>query len=1500
MTYTTPPSGVPADGVAIRVGNSDGTQTPTESATILAIHAPAVIDFTVTSVVKGGTAVAAPQSEDLTALNPGDTVTFSFISSKWVSTVTSVAVLFCRSPQGELRQIGLGNAGNFCRVAVTGESSGTLSQTVANGGWQRTMTYTVPTGGLPPYGVFISAGDTSRFQGQAVPIIGAGTAPSVSVTPADRDSLSAGGTHTFTVSGANWTAGPSTSVWSMGSVYGEFCTVGSGGLDAITAADCSAAGRVTITVPASGSPLGTFSGVSMTYTVPDGGAPERGVAIRVRRDVNDLTLDLPHTLESAAALAVPAAIKPLISVAPVNRDTLSPGSTQTFSVTGTNWTDGPLTGVFCTIPDGGADAITTSDCDTANPVAITVTGGTFTVTMTYTVPDGGVPARGVAIRVSNSAGTETDTAVVVVAGRATIEVTPQTVDRNTLNAGDTPTFTVSGSSWTATELSAVFCTVPSGGAAAVTASACPSTGAVTIPVSGGSFSVTMTYTVPSGGVPTNGVAIRVSDSDPDGNESAVAVVIAAAPPESGPRITVSPSLVDRSSLNAGDTRTFTVRGSGWTLAPFGAFCVIPPGGIDAAGRSDCDITYTVQVIRLGPGGTFSISITYTVPEDGIPERGVVIGFGDPTETEIAFQLVISAVPGADEEPPAVWVPTPEVDRADLEPGDEQDVEVAVSDLRTETVVVAVCRIPPGGVEEITAADCDLTTSVVESVTGGTTSVSVMHKVSEDGVPPEGVAVVVFDPDAAPPPAAALSLSVTAVSPAPIDRSLLEPGDRQVVMVSGAGWTSDSVSLAFCETAAGGDDCDWGAAVAASPTDGSFTVRMAYLVPAGGVPAGGVSVSALGVPAEVAETVRVIGIEAAGALGTETATAVVLPPETRPSISVSPPLVDRDDLDAGNRRRFTVSGTDWTGGPVPVVLCAAGSDGVDGVAGTGTGSVGDIGEDGSGGEDGAIGVDGATGEDGSGGCDESNAVTATPDRDGRFTVQVVYRVPDSGVPAYGVAVRAGPDNDGATDAVQVVEPLLSDGLRPLIAATIVAPLAPPTVSVSAVSPAPIDRSELEPGDRQLVVVSGANWTSEQVSVAFCEIGAGGLGRVSEGACDGAPTTAPQSSGIFAVRMHYTVPAGGLPEGGVAALVTGSDGEESGVAMVIEAAPQPSISVSPATVDRGTLGRGDSVEFTVTGTHWSVASLSGEFCETPEGGAAAISGAGCSGSGGAVDVTVADGGFTATMTYAVPASGLPAGGVSISFASADGAESAAAEVIAPQPPSGPWITVRPRSVDRAAATPGGKYVFEVTGGNWSLSVFGLFCAIPAGGIEAMGQTDCDISNITPITPDRDGNITATLTYTVPAGGPPFYGVAVAVGDPAQIETSEAVVIGAADPGTEPEPEIRTEPWISVEPESVDRTDAAPGSRHEFRLTGDNWTRNLLALFCTVPAAGADSISPTDCDIVNRVSITPDSDGSISATVAYTVPAGGPPGSGVAILVGDSAQIESAVLVVIAAAP
>ena len=145
-----------------------------------------------------------------------------------------------------------------------------------------------------------------------------------------------------------------------------------------------------------------------------------------------------------------------------------------------------------------------------------------------------------------------------------------------------------------------------------------------------------------------------------------------------------------------------------------------------------------------------------------------------------------------------------------------------------------------------------------------------------------------------------------------------------------------------------------------------------------------------------------------------------------------------------------------------------------------------------------------------------------------------------------------------------------------------------------------------------------------------------------------------------------------------------------------------------------------------------------------------------------------------------------------------------------------------------------------------------------------------------------------------------MAVAVGDPAQIETSEAVVIGPADPGTEPEPEIRTEPWISVEPESVDRTGAAPGSRHEFQLTGDNWTRNLLALFCTVPAAGADSISPTDCDIINRVSITPDSDGSISATLAYTVPAGGPPAGGVAILVGDPAQIESAVLVVIAAAP
>ena len=106
--------------------------------------------------------------------------------------------------------------------------------------------------------------------------------------------------------------------------------------------------------------------------------------------------------------------------------------------------------------------------------------------------------------------------------------------------------------------------------------------------------------------------------------------------------------------------------------------------------------------------------------------------------------------------------------------------------------------------------------------------------------------------------------------------------------------------------------------------------------------------------------------------------------------------------------------------------------------------------------------------------------------------------------------------------------------------------------------------------------------------------------------------------------------------------------------------------------------------------------------------------------------------------------------------------------------------------------------------------------------------------------------------------------------------------------------------MSPESVDRAGASPGSRHQFEVTGGNWTLGLIALFCTVPAAGVDSIAPTDCDITNLAPITPDSDGNISATLAYTAPAGGPPARGVAILVGDPAQIEAVRHLVIPAAP
>ena len=333
----------------------------------------------------------------------------------------------------------------------------------------------------------------------------------------------------------------------------------------------------------------------------------------------------------------------------------------------------------------------------------------------------------------------------------------------------------------------------------------------------------------------------------------------------------------------------------------------------------------------------------------------------------------------------------------------------------------------------------------------------------------------------------------------------------------------------------------------------------------------------------------------------------------------------------------MTGAGWAAETVSVAVCDLGSGGV---AGTVTGSVGETG----------AGDAGATGAgNGAVGCDEQTAVSATPDNGGAFTVEVEYTVPAGGVPAYGVALQAS--SAGAVAVAVVVESLLPEDLRPLTATMIVGAALPPTVSVSAVSPAPIDRSMLAPGDQQLVVVSGANWAGDSVSVALCEVPAAGLGAVSAGLCDGDATTVAPSSGAFEVRMSYIVPAGGLPESGVAVLVSSSDGEESAVASVIEAAPQPSISASPASADRDALNRGDTVEFTVTGAHWSATPLTGMFCETPEAGADALAAAGCDGTA-SVEVEVAGGGFTVTMTYTVPASGLPAGGAAIRFSSADG--------------------------------------------------------------------------------------------------------------------------------------------------------------------------------------------------------------------------------------------------------
>lgn len=114
-------------------------------------------------------------------------------------------------------------------------------------------------------------------------------------------------------------------------------------------------------------------------------------------------------------------------------------------------------------------------------------------------------------------------------------------------------------------------------------------------------------------------------------------------------------------------------------------------------------------------------------------------------------------------------------------------------------------------------------------------------------------------------------------------------------------------------------------------------------------------------------------------------------------------------------------------------------------------------------------------------------------------------------------------------------------------------------------------------------------------------------------------------------------------------------------------------------------------------------------------------------------------------------------------------------------GPTLTVEPATVEAA-----GDVEFTITGSGWTAAppIFVLPCEVPEDGdfSNLSAENGCDASNLTPATPDADGNFTVTATYTVADNG-----IAIAAGDAGQTEAAfVAVTVGAAQeeaPAEEP---------------------------------------------------------------------------------------------------------------------
>lgn len=160
-------------------------------------------------------------------------------------------------------------------------------------------------------------------------------------------------------------------------------------------------------------------------------------------------------------------------------------------------------------------------------------------------------------------------------------------------------------------------------------------------------------------------------------------------------------------------------------------------------------------------------------------------------------------------------------------------------------------------------------------------------------------------------------------------------------------------------------------------------------------------------------------------------------------------------------------------------------------------------------------------------------------------------------------------------------------------------------------------------------------------------------------------------------------------------------------------------------------------------------------------------------------------------------------------------------------GPAITVDPESVDAA-----GTQSFTVTGSGFTLpALFVLPCAYPADGdVANIGEDDCDLGALTPVSPDEEGAFSVEVEYDVPEEG-----MAIVAADAGQVETAAAVisVAGAEDEAAEEEPAeeeaAEEEPAEEAEGEDVEE------AQEELPETGAEST-TLAIIGLTVAAAGA----------------------------------------------------------------